>query len=615
MRLWNKKNNVYLGLIFSLLLCWTMTCAKANSVLSSFPKAPSVENAFTVNVSYQQNKIQIIWEIAPHCYLYQNQLKLNLIAPENPVISLMDLVKFPKAEKIDDPDFGQQAIYRHSLVVALSLDKILKAQRQESMTLQIEYQGCAESLLCYPPITKWFKIDVEKNQITQIKPLPEAPGIASTLSQDEHTPNLSTSPERHHIVRDIATFYFYGILLTFTPCVLPMIPILFGVIVGQKHLNTRKAFWLSLCYVLSMAFTYAVAGIIVATLGKNLQAQLQQPAAIITFSVLFALLGLTQLGVFQISFLNGLKLKNWLHKFHLKQESGTYLGAAIMGMLATLISSPCVTAPLILALGYISHSGNIFLGASALLSLGLGMGTILLILGTFGSKFIPKSGPWMHTVNHAFGIIMLALSLWLLQRLFHSAWLLLLWGALCLFTAWCMDTFRHRVGVSGRIGVLFVVYALILFWGAWLGENDPLKPLRINPWQIHSATAQVSHFQTIYTLEDLAQQQTLAKKQSLPMMVVFFADWCISCQHLEKTVFSNERVQAQLSHWKLIQADVTANNKGAQLLLKEFDLIGPPTILFFDKNGSELPKYRISGEVSVKDFLSQLESIDRKIKG
>jgi len=329
-----------------------------------------------------------------------------------------------------------------------------------------------------------------------------------------------------------------------------MIPILGAIIMGSKKLSTSKAFGLSLCYVLSMAFTYAIAGIVAALLGKNLQAFLQKPGVILSFAALFIYLGLVQLGIGHIALPQSWQTR--VSSWQSKQSGGTYLSTIIMGILATLIASPCVTPPLITALSYISQTGNVLLGGSALFILGLGIGTPLLIVGTVGGKYLPKSGPWMVWVSKCFAILMFGLSLWLIDRVYP------------------------------------------------LGNLIPGRQAH------HSETL---HFQVIHTIDELNKLQNAAIKMGQPLLLDFYADWCVSCRYLEQTVFPDPRVQSQLTGWILIRANITAYDKENQALLKKFDLVGPPAILFFDKKGIELTNYRVIGEITPAEFSAQLEQI------
>ncbi len=607
----NTKYNLVIYLVLIIGLC-VIPLAKANPLSSlGLPKVVPLEAAFELTLTHEDNLLKANWQIAPNCYLYQNSIKFILNKGSAP--NAISGIDFPPGIEIDDPTFGKQITYQHGLNLTVNLTKALQNAPYQAL-LQIEYQGCAKSGFCYPPVVKYFELSVEKNQLVALMPttVPELT-TNKTVNTQQDKPLLEEMSLKEPAqtfwgyLSTIGTFYLAGILLSFTPCVWPMIPILASIIVGQAHLNTRKAFWLSLCYVLSMAISYAIAGIIAATLGKNLQASLQHPAIIISFSFLFAILGLMQLGIVRITMPPHFRLKDLLHALHAKQESGTYIGAAMMGVLATLISSPCITPALIFALGYISHSGSITLGGSALLAMGLGMGTLLLTIGTLGGKFLPRSGPWMHHVNQVFAIIMFGLSIWMLDRFYHQPWTLILWALLCIFIAFCMNTFKKQAGISARIGVVFVMVALTFLWGTYRGFHDPLQVLS----HLVGETPEVSKdkFKTITTSGELNDILNKSQKQDKAVMVEIYADWCVACQHMERDVFSSSEVIGQLEPWRLVRLNVTNFNTQAEALLKKFDLIGPPAVLFFSPDGSELTKYRIIGGVSKKQFLIHLSQI------
>ncbi|MBS0287162.1 MAG: protein-disulfide reductase DsbD [Proteobacteria bacterium] len=613
----NAKHNLVIYLI--IFLCMLITYRAQASALSSLgiPKVLPLESAFSFELTQEDEVLVANWQIAPKCYLYQQSIKFSLRTPQGEMKTL-PIESFPKAVTVDDAYFGKQAIYQHSLMLTLPQATILKELDNTTLLLTVEFQGCAESGFCYPPTNKTYELTIKDHQITSLLNArsPEPLNTLETKSkkpEENSVSKLATPPQTAlGFLSSIGTFYLFGLLLTFTPCVWPMIPILAGVIVGQTHLSTRKAFRLSLCYVLSMAISYAIAGIIAATLGKNLQASLQHPGIIISFSILFSVLALMQLGILRITMPPHFRLKDILHALHAKQESGTYIGAAIMGMLATLISSPCVTPALIFALGYISHSGNILLGGSALLAMGFGMGTILLIIGTLGGKFLPRSGPWMHHVNQVFAIIMFGLSIWLMARIYHHAWILLLWGLLCLFIAWCMNTFKKSAGISARVGMVFVLLGLMLFWGAYQGYKDPLQVLsHLVGKEQPSATAEL--FSTVTTQAELDTALSNAHREKRPSIVVFYADWCVACQHLEHEVFGSETVAQQLKNFSLIRVDVTTYNKQAEQLLSKFDLIGPPAVLFFSQDSKELTNFRIFGGASENQFSTVLEQVKKEL--
>lgn len=613
---WFQKNNLVYW-IFCLFFIQGVHASSALSKLTSptLPQVLTAEEAFSVGVTYEGSVVNVMWQIAPQCYLYKESVKINLVSANNEEISLINEANLPAGEKVHDPYFGDQVIYNSNINVPVDLAQFIQSKALHSLTLQIDYQGCAKSGFCYPPITNSFVVNIENNHIKNILPLSEAALEKSAPAKAEPPTEEKTPPKSKSFLTTVVGFYFAGLLLAFTPCVLPMIPILFVVIVGQGHLGTRRAFLVSLTYVLSMAVTYAFAGIMVATIGKNLQASLQKPLVLILFSALFVYLGLVQLGIGKVSL--PAKWRDWLHNSHSKQASGSYIGAIIMGVLATLIASPCVSAPMIAALSYISKSGNIVLGGSSLFAMGLGMGTLLLVIGTLEGKFLPKKGPWMHAVNQTFSIILFGLSIWFMNTLLPGSIMLVLWGLLLLLASIWMGTFSIHPNRSGRIGALLAVYALLLFWGSWHGADNPLKPLSTNPWVVSTSgmPSLQARFESIDSLAGLAAQQDIAMKRGRPLMVVFHAHWCTSCKHFEHDVLASDEIQNRLLNWETVMADVTQNNEANQLLLKKFDLVGPPVVLFFDKNGNELTKYRLIGDTSRKKFSALLTEIEKEMQG
>jgi len=608
----DKTKYNFIVIVLMLLISTTNIQAQINQSPSTstlpFPKVLASDQAFMLNVAFENSLVKFQWQIAPGCYLYKDRLHVFVMKKDLSKVSLMAHAKLPTAVRIDDPALGPEFIYKDQLSFPLSLADY--TNEQNTLKLQVQYQGCAESGFCYPPVSRWYEVTIANHQIQALTPLSEAPTLTAhpTPADKPVSSGGLTSLEGKSTFSIIASFYLVGILLTFTPCVLPMIPILFGVIVGESHLNTRKAFWLSLVYVISMSLTYALAGIVAATLGKNLQALFQKPIAVFLFAGLFFYLGLVQLGVTRFHFPQ--RFQDRLNKLHHQQVRGSYIGAAIMGVLATLIASPCVSAPLIGALSYISQSGSVLLGGSALLAMGLGMGTLLLIMGTLEGKLLPKKGPWMHAVNQIFAIMMFGLGVWLLGRILHDSVVLALWGAVLIFAAYCMGSFGKQSGYAGRAGFALVIYAFVLFWGALHGEEDPMKPLLTGFWGDKS-TDDASLFATIDSEQALTPILDAAKKQQRPLMLVFSAEWCTACKHLEHNVFTDAAVQESLSQLTLVEADVSPYSKTNQILLQKFALIGPPAILFFDKNGRELTSYRIIGEVTPKEFLTHLEQVKK----
>lgn len=429
--------------------------------------------------------------------------------------------------------------------------------------------------------------------------------VAKTVSMQDKAMILLT---KQNIFFIILSFFGFGLLLAFTPCVLPMLPILASIIVGEgKKITLYRAFTLSLTYVLAMATTYALAGIVAAIVGSYLQAYLQNPWVLVLFSLIFVFLALSLFGFYDLRLPR--LLHQYLHRISNWYANETYLGVAIVGVLATLIASPCVTAPLAGVLGYISQTGDAWFGGMALFVMGIGMGIPLIIVGTLGGKFLPKSGSWLNGVKVFFGLILLGVAIWLLTRILPSLMVMLLWSMLAMFTAVYMGAFDTTPpSRSGKLwkglSLIILAYGFAVAIGGFMGNTDPLQPLQLRK----TVQLPIQSFQIIKTLPQLEKTLERAQKEEKFVLLDFYADWCISCQKMDKEVFTDPTVQTALQQLILLRVDVTNNTKDDIALTQYFKVIAPPTILFFDKNGREI-KTRIVGEVNAKTFLQQLQRI------
>ena len=407
-------------------------------------------------------------------------------------------------------------------------------------------------------------------------------------------------------------FFLAGIALTFTPCVFPMIPILSGIIAGQGSDNsTRKSFFLSLSYVLAMAFTYAVVGVIAALSGENLQVALQNPWVIGAFAGIFVLLSLAMFGFYELQMPSA--IQNKLSSISNSQSGGSMINAAVMGLLSALIVGPCVTAPLIGALIYISQTKDVLIGGLSLFALGLGMGVPLMIVGTSAGKFLPKAGAWMDNVKAGFGIMMLVLAIWMLERILPMPVIVLLSGILAIFTGIYMgalDALNEASTGWKRFfkasGLVVLLYGAMLLFGAASGNGSLIQPLKGSFSGVTTGPQSNSEkglvFQQIKGIDGLNQALANARQQGKTVMLDFYADWCISCKEMEHFTFSDPKVIATLKDTVLLQADVTENDEQDKALLKKFGLFGPPGILFFDKNSQENLPFRIVGEMKAEPF-------------
>lgn len=478
------------------------------------------DQAFAFKAHKESQSFKLHWNIAPGYYLYRDRVRVE---PTNPL-------KLPAGIKKQDDILGTYQVYKNELTLLIPTQT----------DLIVHYQGCAASGFCYPPIAKKLHAQAD-GSIT----MTDANDSSIAIDQVVEQP----SPESTGFMM-LLSFFGLGLLLAFTPCVLPLLPILSSIIVGQSTaLTTKRAFLLSLSYVLAMAVAYAGAGVVAGLAGSYVQAFLQNAWVLGAFSLVFVLLAFSLFGFYELQLPASWQEK--LTNYSNRQSGGTYIGVAIMGALSILIVSPCVTVPLMGALTYIGKTGNALLGGTALFVMGLGFGVPLLIVGTLGGKFLPKAGRWMNIVKAIFGVMMLLMAIWLLIRI---------------------------PAVEN-----FVVTKL-------------------------TTTTQTLPFKKIKNVEELNQELALAKAQYKPVMLDFYADWCVACKQMERTTFSNPKVQAALKDTIWLQADVTANDQAARQLAKQFGVIAPPTILFFDTAGQEL-KRRIVGEMDTDAFLRYLENI------
>ncbi len=417
-------------------------------------------------------------------------------------------------------------------------------------------------------------------------------------------------------------------MLAFTPCVFPMIPILSSIIVGQgDNISTSKAFSLSLVYVLAMAVTYTIAGVIVGLSGENIQIWFQNPWVISVFAGIFVLLSIAMFGFYELQMPSS--IQNKLNNISSGAKQGSYVGAGIMGLLSALIVGPCVTAPLIGALIYIAETGNAWIGGIALFSLSMGMGAPLLAIGTSAGKILPKAGAWMDVVKAVFGVLLLGLAIWMLERILPAPIILLLAGALLIVSAIYLGALEvikdSATGWSKLwkgLGFISLIYGAILVIGASKGSHSLLQPLQSivsaqqvenNDGHTNSGSGHELPFQIVKGLDGLQTSLVEAANNGSPVMLDFYADWCVSCKEMESFTFSNNKVQKSLDNFVMLQSDVTKNDAQDKALLKELGLFGPPAILFYDSKGIELRNYRIVGFMDAEKFSSHVESFKKSV--
>jgi thiol:disulfide interchange protein DsbD len=544
------------------------------------------------------NSFSINWQIKPGYFLYKDRIKLT---EQSEKISTVGDISFPKASNRIDPQGHSYDIYRNSLVLQVP---ILNEKPGETL-INLHYQGCSDDGFCYPPVNESIRLTVDVNLAL----------IGASLEKAEIEKQSSVANPVEKLFAEenwmiiILSFLGFGLLLSFTPCILPMVPVLSGIIIGHgENISTRKAFLLSLSYVLSMSITYAAVGAMVALVGNNLQILMQTPWVIVLFSLLFVILALSMFGFFDLKL--PLSWQMALAKVSRRQGHGHYLGAAIMGSLSTLILSPCVTAPLIGALGYIAQTGNILLGCLTLFFLGLGMGIPLLLIGTSAGKWLPKTGVWMNTIKNLFGILLLSVSIYLLNRIISPLWIMLLWSSLFIFSgiyfgALLSAQTKHEKFCQG-IGIIMFGYGLLILVGTSMGSTNPFKPLEIFS---KNQAAELVHTK-IKTLAEI--QKALADTSGKPIILDFYADWCTSCKIMENEVFSKIDVQKALQNFRMLQVDVTDQNVENQKIMRHFEIIAPPTFVFFNQYGKEITELRMVGEASTQEVLKHLDKVSDK---
>ena len=554
-----------------------------------------VDEAFRLEVFPESpDRVRLVWEIAKGYYLYRQRIS---VASSSDAAALGTL-SLPKGQTKTDEFFGEQEVFHDELIATVAVSRA--AGGALSLPLSVTYQGCAEAGLCYPPETKNLLVE-----------LPASTGSTATLPSGTAAAGapkrfVSEQDRLAIFVRDgnlaavLATFFGLGLLLAFTPCVLPMVPILSGIIAGQgANVTTARAFALSLSYVLGMALTNTLAGVAAAAAGQQIQAMFQQPWIIVLFTLLFVVLALSMFGLFTIQMPSALQTR--LTDVSNQQRAGTFGGVAIMGALSALIVTACVAPPLFATLAVIGQTGEVFRGGTALFSMSLGMGAPLLVIGTSAGKLLPRAGAWMETVKMAFGALMLAVAAWMLVRIIPERWALVVWAVPAAVAAWVFWTqIKPRSPLTWAlrgVGAAFGVYALTLVAGAALGGTSPLAPIPQFAAQHQGLT-----FKRIKTLQDLEREVAAASAAGKPVMLDFYADWCVSCKEMEKYTFTDSAVRSTLAQAVLLQADVTANDAADQVLLKHFGIFGPPTIAFYGPDGVERKEYRVVGYMKAEPF-------------
>ncbi|HEY4210459.1 MAG TPA: protein-disulfide reductase DsbD [Steroidobacteraceae bacterium] len=569
------------------------------------------------------DRVRISWKIADGYYLYRERMKASVTSDKGQAGDLA----LPNGESKTD-DLGQHQVYHHEVVATLPVAR--SAGGPVELPVKVSYQGCAEAGLCYSPMTKTLNVTLPAGSGSSLsssnlsKPDGSAAAAAggSASGSGSVSGNSSTSAgyvsEQDRfadVIKNASLFWVIvvslgaGIALSFTPCVLPMIPIVSGLIIGDgtRAVTTRRSFLLSLSYVLGMALAYTAAGMAVGASGKQFQAALQQPWVIVPFSLVFVVLALAMFGLFTLQMPSAVQTR--LTAISNQQSGGTFGGAAIMGALSSLIVTTCVAPVLVGVLLVIGQSGGVLRGGVALFSMGLGMGVPLLAVGASAGTLLPRPGAWMDLIKQLFGAMMLSVTAWLLSRVIPERFSLFLWAIPLTSAAVVLwigaGKVRSNKWLVRFAGAAFTAWAAMMITGGAMGNTDALSPLS-------KGDSNQLAFRTIKSVDDLKRAVTAANVQGKAVLLDFYADWCVSCKEMEKFTFTDAHVKTALNGTVLLRADVTANDADDQALLKHFGIFGPPTIAFYGVDGQEQKRFRVVGYMKAPDFASVAQSATGK---
>ncbi len=589
-----------------------------------------IEEAFKFSLSINdKNQLSALWSIADKHYLYKDKLKFKLINADGFSIASPNL---PDGKAKSDEYLGDYEAYYHDLSINIPITG--SGDKTKPLAVQVIYQGCSESGICYPKVTKNIELDISKLEIKtpssrdpqsviqksaiQIPTPADKTAAINAIEQQSEQDVLAGMLSSENTLLALATFFLIGLGLAFTPCVFPMIPILSGIIAGQGSKASSSAFVMSVVYVLSMAVVYTLVGVVAGLSGNNIQIIFQNPWVLGSFSLIFVLLALSMFGFYELQLPSSIQSK--ISELSNKQEGGTLIGVAIMGVLSALIVGPCMAPPLMGILLFISQTGDPLLGGSALFVMSLGMGIPLIIIGTSAGKLMPRAGVWMDTVKAVFGVMMLAVAIWMLERVLPEIIIMWLWALLIFVAGVYMGALtpihENTTGWSRlwkALGLILMLYASLLIIGASSGNKNYLQPLKGEYSLAVAGNAAPSHvvFEKIKSVADLEAKLEQAKQNNQAVMLDFYADWCTYCKSMENTTFKSAKVLSSLANFMVLQADVTEMDKQDEALLKSFQIPAPPAILFFHPSSGEKRNFRVVGYKNGDDFAQHVHAFEK----
>jgi thiol:disulfide interchange protein DsbD len=583
-----------------------------------------IEDAFKFSLSVNdKNQLSALWSIADKHYLYKDKFKFKLINADGFSIASPNM---PDGKAKSDEYLGNYEAYYHDLSINIPITG--SGDKTKPLAVQVIYQGCSEAGICYPKVTKNIELDISKLEIKTLSGRDSQGAIQTSAPADKTATNgteqqseqdaLAGMLSSENTLLALATFFLIGLGLAFTPCVFPMIPILSGIIAGQGDKASSSAFVMSVVYVLSMAVVYTLVGVVAGLSGNNIQIVFQNPWVLGSFSLIFVLLALSMFGFYELQLPSSVQSK--ISELSNKQEGGTLIGVAIMGVLSALIVGPCMAPPLMGILLFISQTGDPLLGGSALFVMSLGMGIPLIIIGTSAGKLMPRAGVWMDTVKAVFGVTMLAVAIWMLERVLPETIIMWLWALLIFVAGVYMGALtpihENTTGWSRlwkALGLILMLYASLLIIGASSGNTNYLQPLKGERSLVVAGKVAPSHvvFEKIKSVADLEAKLEQAKQSNQAVMLDFYADWCTYCKSMENTTFKSAKVLSSLENFIVLQADVTEMDKQDEALLKSFQIPAPPAILFFHPSSGEKRNFRVVGYKNGDDFAQHVHAFEK----